>query len=177
MLRSCLILIAATGFAQVALAAELTAPLLPAAKGKIQCYSPDPAHKTCKSMTSYRVGPRGDLESIATVLISSGPQVLMETIAPVEIIEGKVCGAISEHDFLGANISIDGRPADMQQTKQYTRQAAGSAKGLIGRYMCTSFVTDADKVKAKISVDNAPRPDMDQQVVWVALDDGYKIAN
>jgi hypothetical protein len=163
-------------FGQLAQAAELDGPLQPAAKGQFQCLSPDPAHKTCKSMIGYRISSGKVIESIATVLISGSPLVTMDVISAVEISDGRVCGQANGQDVLGANFTVDGRPAEMKQSQQFVQQALATAKPLLGRYICRAYLRDGDTMKAKVNVDGAPRPDMDQAVSWVSLDEGYKVS-
>jgi hypothetical protein len=170
-----LLAVALAGLAMPACAADFEAPLLPAAKGRMQCYSPDAAHKTCKSMAGFRISSHGGIENIATVLISGSPPVMMESITPVEITGGKVCSQVSERDFQSANITVDGRPADLRQAQQYVHQAMSAAKNLIGSFVCVSFVTEGDAVKAKTTINGTAKPDLDQPVIWVTLDDGYKV--
>jgi len=168
--------VAIAGFSLPAAAATLEAPLDLAAKGRMQCFSPDPVKKTCKSMAGYRIGRNGNIEDIATVVVSGSPLVIMESISPVEITDGKVCGRVREQDFANANFSTDGMPADMKQTQTLAHAAVLAAKQLLGRFICTAYVSDGDSVKAKSTVDGTPRPDMEQAVIWVSLDDGYRIA-
>lgn len=170
------IVVVAAGLSVPALGAEFTAPLLPAAKGKLQCFTPDPVKKTCKSMSGYRITADGVIESIATTFISSGPLTTMETISPVEIRDGKVCGEIREHDLLTANFTSDGRGVDLKQSQVMARQAAMASKSMFGRTVCMSFAMEGDVYKAKVMIDSTPRPELDQPVSWVVLGDGYRVA-
>jgi len=175
MLRFGIVIVAAS-LAAPALAADFTPPLLPAAKGKVQCYSPDPVKKTCKSTVGYRMTSDGGIESISTTVVSNPPLTIMETIAEVEIRDGKVCGAVNEHDILAANFSAEGRGIELKQAQTMAHQALQASKSLLGRFLCTAFGMDGDVYKAKVAIDGAARPDMDQPVAWIALDDGYKMA-
>jgi hypothetical protein len=175
MLRFGIVLVFA-GWALPAFGADFTAPLLPAAKGRVQCYSPDPVKKTCKSITGYRIDANGTIESIATTVVSNPPLTIMETIAQVEIRDAKVCAEVREHDILASNFSAEGRGMDLKQTQSMARQALSASKSLLGRSVCTSFAMDGDVYKAHVQVDSSPRPELDQPVAWVALDDGYRIA-
>jgi len=174
MLRFWLVL-AIAGFAQNAGAAQLDGPLEPAAKGQMLCVGVDAAKKTCRSTVGYRINASGAVESITSVAISGGPLVTMETIATVEVRGNRMCSLVSTSDVQGANFTVDGRSAEMKQSAQYAHQALEIAKPLLGRFVCTAFVKDGEATKTKTHVDGTARPEMDQTVAWIALDDGYKI--
>ena len=167
--------VAVVGLTQPALADDLGPPLKPANKGRVQCYSPDPVKKTCKSISGYRMTEKGAIESIATVLVTGSPLVTMETITTIEIVEGRLCSQAKGQDIQGSNFTVDGRAAEFSQSRQLVKDALTASRSLLGRIVCTAFVTDADTVKAKVSVDGALRPDLEQPVIWVSQDDGYKV--
>jgi len=174
MLRFWLVL-AIASLAQTARAVELDGPLEPAAKGQFLCLGPDAAKKTCRTTIGYRIASNGAIESISLTAVSAVPLVTMETITTVEIRNNRVCGQVSGQDLQGANFSVDGRSAELKQSAQYVRQALDNAKPLLGRFVCTAVVHDGDVVKTKTHVDGAARPDLDQPVAWVTLDEGYRV--
>jgi hypothetical protein len=64
-------------------------PLEPALAGRVQCYEPNEAKKTCRALASYlrTGGPR--YPNTALVLIAA--TVTLETTTPVEVKAGAVC--------------------------------------------------------------------------------------
>src|SRR3954462_1704587 len=89
-----------------AYAAELPDPIAPAASGQLQCYVPDTTRKICASLAGYRANPNGGIDNIATVLLSKMPVVTMETVSPVEIKMGQVCGKIRRQDLDVAKFTV-----------------------------------------------------------------------
>src|SRR3954465_9365342 len=109
------LVIATAGIISAVNAAEMPDPIAPAASGQVQCYMPDTARKTCASIAGYRRNASGAIENTATVLISKDPVVTMETVSPVDIKMGQVCGKIRRQDLDAAKFTLGGRPLDAQQ--------------------------------------------------------------
>jgi hypothetical protein len=92
-------------------AATLPPPLGPAAAGELQCYVPNLAKKTCQLIAAYARGEAGTIQNVATAMVSADPFIVMTTIAPMQVRDGRVCGAVRAEDFATATFTIGGRPA------------------------------------------------------------------
>lgn len=156
--------------------ASVDSPLLPAAQGQLQCYAPDVARKTCRSLAAYKDGANGTIDNIAIVLISQNPQIIMTTVSPVAIKANQVCGPVRPQDIDTASFQLDNRPADTAQTSTLRQQMQSAMKGLFGREICTAYGHDGGSLLAKVTVDGVPQPTMGQRVIWVSPSDGYKVS-
>ena len=156
--------------------ATLPDPIAPAATGKLQCYMPDVAHKTCNSLAGYKIGPDGAIQNTARVLISKSPVITMETISPVAVKAGKVCGVVREQDIENANFTTADHALDVKQVIQLREQMKTAFKPIFNHELCTRYVTDGDGFTANATMDGQALPGGEQHVIWVAPDDHYKVA-
>jgi hypothetical protein len=157
------------------LAAGLSGPLAPAAKGQAQCFGPDPLHKTCQALSVYKASKEG-LTDTATVLISETPVITMTTVAPVHIVGDRVCGPVRPEDIAAASFSVSGKPADAAQISALSGDLAKAMKDLFGHEICVAFVPDGDSLLATSFMDGAPQAGPRQKAQWVSLSDGYQVA-
>ena len=95
---------------------SLDSPIAPAAQGQLQCYTPDVARRTCRSLAAYKSKANGAIDNIAIVLISQSPSISMTTVSPVVIKANQVCGLIRPRDIDAARFALGDRPADPAQT-------------------------------------------------------------
>ena len=149
-------------------------PIAPAAAGKLQCYSPDTVHKTCSSLASYRTNTNGTIDNTATVLVSRNPVLTMETISPIEIRAGKVCGRMREHDIDAAKFAIGGQELDAKRADTLRKQLKIAYKDVFDHEICTAYVPDGGTLVAKATMEAARMPE--QRVKWVSPNDGYKVS-
>lgn len=167
-----LMLVAATLPTQAVPTAD---PLAPAASGMLQCYAPDTARHVCQSLAGYRKRADGSYDNAATVMLSPSPLVIMETMTPVTVDAGAVCGAIRTQDIDAAVISVNGQKlSDADAATARSRIATGMA-ALIGKRICTTYVLDGAQLVAKATIDGEAQPAMDQKVIWVAPTDGFHV--
>lgn len=158
-------------------AATFDPPLQPAADGKMQCYAPDTAKKTCQSLAAYRPGDKGGIDNIAIVLVSKDPVITMRTVSPVTVKAGQVCGPIRLEDLQNAVFTIADQPADADQTAKLRQGIADAMKDAIGKEVCTGYVPgQAGAFTAKAFIGGVAQPADDMDVIWVAPSDGYKVA-
>ncbi|HEX4097488.1 MAG TPA: hypothetical protein VHX64_12215 [Caulobacteraceae bacterium] len=75
-------------------AQPLPEPIAPASQGKSQCYEPDTAAKTCRSIAKYQRGPKGEILNPALVMISAQPLIAFASTTKVEV-KGGQCAAWS----------------------------------------------------------------------------------
>ena len=160
-------------------AAEFRDPIGPAASGQLQCFAPDTARKTCTSLAGYRGNANGGIENVATVLMAKNPVVTMQTVSPVEIRMGQVCGKLGRQDIETAKFTLNGRPVDEQQAAQFRAQLlmVMAANNALDHEVCTAFVNQGGGIIAKAVIDGMPAPaSADQQVMWVSPSDGYQVS-
>jgi hypothetical protein len=156
--------------------ASLDSPIAPAAQGQLQCYTPDVARRTCRSLAAYKSKANGAIDNIAIVLISQSPSISMTTVSPVVIKANQVCGLIRPRDIDAAKFALGDRPADPAQTATLRQQMQSAMKGFFGHEICSTYVPADGSLLAKVTVDGASQPTMDQKVIWVSPTDGYKVS-
>ena len=154
--------------ASVLAAALATDPLAPAWSGQVQCYSPDSDRRQCSSIGAYRHAPDGKILNEAIVGISKSPNIIMTTVAEVQVKQGLICGVVSSKDVEGSVFSVEGNPASNEQAVVLRQQMTAAMQPLFGRQVCVSAVGEA-------SVDGARVPQMDQRVSWVPAEAGYTV--
>lgn len=151
-------------------------PIAPAATGKLQCYMPDVSHKTCNSLAGYKTADDGAIQNTALVLISKNPVITMETVSPVAVKAGKVCGVVREQDVENAKFATADRPLDAKQVGPLREQMKMTFKAIFNHEMCTKYVADGDGFIATATMDGQALPGGQQRVIWVAPGDHYKVA-
>ena len=159
-----------------AVAAEFPDPIGPAASGQLQCYMPDAARKTCNSLAGYRSNANGGIDNFATVLLSKMPVLTMQTVSPVEIKMGQVCGKIRKQDIDVAKFTLGGQPVNEQQAAQLRAQLLMAFQNVFDHDVCTGYVNQGGNLIAKAVIDGMPAPaSADQPVMWVSPSDGYQV--
>ena len=150
-------------------------PLAPAASGMLQCYAPDTARHVCQSLAGYRKRADGGYDNAATVMLSRSPLVIMETMTPVTVDAGAVCGAIRTQDIDAAAISVNGQKLSDADAAAVRSRIATAMAFLVGKRICTAYVPDGAQLIAKATIDGEAQPAMDQKVIWVAPTDGFHV--
>lgn len=156
--------------------ADVADPLAPAGSGQVQCYRPDRARKTCRSLAAYRAVAGGGYVNAATLPISPDGVVTLTTETPVRVVAGAVCGAIRAEDIARGTINAGGSAVTREQAEPLLAQIAGMLAGLIGREICTRYepAPDGDLI-ARVTIDSAEQPGQTQRVAWVGAGEGYRI--
>ena len=157
--------------------ADAAGPLAPARSGQVQCYRPDRARKTCRSLAAYRAAPGGDYVNAATIPISPDGVVTLTTETPVRVVAGAVCGALRAEDVARGTVIAGGTAVPPEQAAPLLAQIADLMSGLIGRQICTRYeAAPAGDLLARVTIDGAEQPEATQSVAWVGADEGYRIA-
>ena len=150
-------------------------PIGPAKDGLVQCYAPDTARKTCRSIGAYAAQPDGRILNTAVVLISPSPLIIMQTASPVQIKAGAVCGQITQADLDHATFTYEGAPLDGDRAAPLRQALSSAMTPLFNHEVCTSYAADGEALSGQVSIDGQRKPDMDQKVVWVSPSE-YKVA-
>ena len=156
--------------------ARTAGPIAPSSLGKLQCYAPDVARKTCQSLASYRPNPKGGIDNVAVVLVASKPPIAMQTVSPVDVREGQVCGVVRPEDFQSAEFTTDGQPVDPEQAAVLREKVLTAMKTYVGHEICTTFVPSGGSLLAKESIDGVADPTLDERVIWISPSDGYTVS-
>lgn len=154
--------------------APVASPLAPAKLGRLLCYSPDQALKTCAAMTAYGFPADGKILNRAQVVITPSPFIVMTTLTTVTVRGPAVCGRME--GAAEATFTIDGKPADEATTADLRGQIAGAFTAFDGVEVCTTYVPFREGFMANVSIGGAPRPDLNQPVIWVEFNDGYVVS-
>jgi hypothetical protein len=167
--------------ASIALAAAAPAaapnPLAPAAQGKVECYTPDTAKKTCKSLAAYRPKADGGYDNMALAMLQANPLITMQILSPVRVKNGQVCGPVRDQDIDGARFAINGGAATLEQSAQLREQVRTRMARLKGGEVCTLYLPAPNGMRIARAIENGkPRPELDQKVIWVTEADGYRVA-
>jgi hypothetical protein len=148
-------------------------PLGPARHGEAQCYAPDRTRKTCRSLAYYDARATSSYDNRAIVLVSTEGPVTLETITPVVVRAGAVCGAIRVNDIQSGKLIVSGRQLTVDEARPLLGRLAEAMTPIIDKEICTTYVPKDGALVAHATVDGTPRPDMDQLVEWVKPSDGY----
>ncbi len=155
---------------------NLPNPLAPALNGDLQCYQPNETTKTCASIAAYRSIDSTHYSNPAVVLLSKAGPITLETITPVEVVGDAVCGAITAKVLAAGKIQVAGKPLGEKDAIPLLAQIAESMGPLIGKQICTKYVSTTSGLTAKVSIDGVYTPAMDQRVKWVRPAEGYIVA-
>lgn len=151
-------------------------PLAEAHAGKLQCYRPDTARKTCAALSGYVFDNAGGITNNAEVLLSPQPLLVMRTSSPVVIKGEAVCGPVRQEDIETAQILLNGDVLSEDKAAGVRAQILGAYQGQVGKEVCTTYVPSGDRLSAQVTVDGVPNPAFTQEVIWVSAGDGYKVS-
>jgi hypothetical protein len=152
-------------------------PLAPARAGMVQCYAPDTAAKTCRSIAGYTQQADGSYLNTAKVLIAPDQRITVETVSSVRIKNGAVCGIVLRKDLLAGKVSVGGTvmPPDRAGTLLSRIAGALEPSGMLDKEICTAYIPDGDGLRAEVTLGGVARPDFAQTVIWVGANDGYSV--
>ena len=163
-------------WAILAVAAPYPDPIAPAADGKVMCFRPDAARKTCASTGGYTDNGDGTFTNVGTMLISARPVTVVQVRTLATLRDGAVCGAIHAADISAATVTVDGTtlsPEDAQPILD--RLLATVFSGIVDYQVCTTYVSRGGQLMSKASLNGQPFG-IDAVVKWVAPGDGYRVA-
>jgi hypothetical protein len=172
---TCLSLLAIAVCLPARAAAVLDGPLMPAAHGQFQCYTPDSAKRTCQTLSSFALNGEGRIENTARVLISQKPPVVMTTVTPVIIRGPQVCGPVRPEDIDAATFTVDYKPATPQQAATFSAVIKASMATSFGQVVCTAYVPDGDTLVTRVMINGQPQPGS-QKLIWIPAIAGYTVS-
>lgn len=149
-------------------------PLAPARAGKLQCYSPSAATKSCRSLASYAFAADGSIANRAEVLLAPQVGLVMTTVSPVTVKNGAVCGMLG--DLSDAEFVMNGQPAAPQVADSIRERLGPVRAPMMGKEICTVYRPDGDGFITEATIGGQPTPPgAAQKVIWVAPSDGYGV--
>lgn len=151
-------------------------PLAPAVAGRLQCYAPDRAKRTCQSLASYVPNSAGGFDNTVLVVISVDPLITHETVTPVTVKQGAVCGYIRPEDLRRGVMRREGKPLTAGQAKPLLDQIERALTPMLNREVCTQYVPSGDHLIARGTLDGVKDGLPDVDVIWVSPEEGYRVA-
>ena len=100
----------------------------------------------------------------------------METVSPVYVKAGQVCGKMRERDIDTAKFTNGHDALDAAQAEQLRQQLKAALKDVLNHEICTKYVPEGDNLIAKGTVDGVPMSGKEQHVIWVSPGDLYHVA-
>lgn len=161
--------------ATMAVASSYPDPLAPAADGKMQCYTPNAERKTCRSIGAYSANGDGTFTNTATILLSSEPVIVMESLTPVSIKAGAVCGTLKAEQVAAARLTMNGKALPAEEAQPILTQISTAMQNVFGKEICTTYVPSGEDFVTKVTIDGAASWGNDT-VKRVAPGDGYTVA-
>ena len=151
-------------------------PLKPATiEGKVQCFSPNIARRTCQSMARYR-GNGSYYVNEATILIESMERTTMRISNPVRVVNDAVCAVLQPADVAGAVIVRDGVVVSRDLAKPILALVATEMASVMRRETCTRFSAAPTGFVAKVSINGVYQPALDRPGIWVSPAEGFTVA-
>ena len=128
-------------------------PLRPATiEGKVQCFSPNVARRTCQTIVQYRALTNVAFINTATVLINSQPGMTMRVSTTSRVVNDAVCGTMMPGNLADATLYRDGAVVPRDVARPILAKVATEMAPLMGRETCTRFAATATGFVAKVSI-------------------------
>jgi hypothetical protein len=151
-------------------------PLAKADEGFVQCYEPNDLAKTCRSIAAYKNDGDGIWDNIAVVLLAPTQPITLETVTPVRVKNGAVCGYIRNDDILKGKLRISGQLIPDEKAASILGKVAVGMAPLMHKEICTEYVQRPNGLIAKARIEGGTPEIPDQGVKWVLPSDGYRVA-
>ena len=143
----------------------------------MQCYEPDFASRTCRSLASYE-RQDGVWLNTAVVLLARSPTITLETVNPVEVRNSAVCGYLSDPAQLrSAKIRVNGRLLPAEEAAPVLKAVSENRPSWALEEICTWYYRHGNGFIARATVGGEAGLVDDQFVTWVAPDEGYVVAS
>jgi hypothetical protein len=156
--------------------AQTADPLAPAREGRLQCFEPNVAAKTCQSISGYTFQANGVIDNPAQVLINPSPAIIMYITSPVAVRNNAICGPFAAADLQRATFTVGGAAANDADTADIRSALTQQLAPMIGRETCMTLTPDGDGFRAETTIGGTPQPQQTQRVIWIGANDGYRVA-
>lgn len=152
-----------------------TDPVSATAQGRIECYQPDTAAKTCAAISTYERSATGVITNVAKVAYAKSPLAVLETRQTVVVKDGAICGRIDPYDLARGTVSIDGEPATSSVDQKLKAGVGKAMAPLIDQMVCTRYLPEGGRLRTKVTVNGNDTPALSQPVAIVD-GIGYRLA-
>ncbi|RYG17943.1 MAG: hypothetical protein EON96_05805 [Caulobacteraceae bacterium] len=162
----------------LAAAPQDAGPLEPGRAGKLQCYGPDVAAKTCTAIGGYRFDPDGSIWNIARNQISAAPAVVLHATGRVYVKDGAECARSENREEEITGIDVGGTPLEGEQLNAVRQQIAANIGAVLGNgEFCSTYTPNPDgTMRASVTVDGVARPEFESTVLWIEPTAGWTLA-
>jgi hypothetical protein len=153
-------------------------PLEPGRSGKLQCYGPNVAARTCTAIGAYRFDPDGTIWNDARNQINATPAVILHATGKVYVKDGAECARSENRAEEITGIDVDGTPLQGDQLNAARQQIAANISAVLGDgEFCSTYHPNPDgSMRATVTVDGVARPEFESTVLWIEPDAGWTVA-
>lgn len=153
-------------------------PLEPGRSGKLQCYGPNVAARTCTAIGAYRFDPDGTIWNDARNQINASPAVVLYATGKVYVKDGAECARPLNRAEEITGIEVDGTRLEGAQFEGARQQIAANISAVLGDgEFCSTYAPNADgTLKAAVTVNGVARPEFESIVLWIEPNAGWTLA-
>lgn len=163
-------------FLTVPASAQTADVLAPAREGRLQCFEPNAAQKTCQTLGSYAFSSGGVISNAADILISPSPAIVMRITSPVTVRENAICGPLTAADIERASFTIAGAPASHDEASEIRAAMTEQLAPMFNVESCLTITQDSAGLRTDTSMGGVPQPHLTQRMIWVGANEGYRVA-
>jgi hypothetical protein len=153
-------------------------PLEPGRAGKLQCYGPNVAAKTCTAIGAYRFDADGTIWNDARNIINASPQIVLHATGKVYVKSGAECAYPLNRAEEITRIDLNGAPLEGAQFTTIRQQIADNISAVLGEgEFCSTYTQNTDgTLKAAVTVGGVARPEFESVVLWIEPNAGWTLA-
>ncbi len=153
-------------------------PLEPGRSGKLQCYGPNVAAKTCTAIGAYRFDADGTIWNDARNMLSASPQIILYATGKVYVKDGAECAHPLNRAEEITRIDLNGTPLEGAQFTTVRQQIADNINLVLGDgEFCSTYTPNPDgTLKAAVTIGGVARAEFQSTVLWIEPDAGWTLA-
>lgn len=153
-------------------------PLEPGRAGKLQCYGPNVAARTCTAIGGYRFQPDGVILNDARNMIGASPAIVLYATGTVYLKDGAECARSENRAEEITRIDVDGTPLEGEQFQTVRQQIAANISAVLGDgEFCSTYHPNPDgSLRATVAINGVERPEFESTVLWIDADAGWTLA-
>ena len=162
----------------IAGASQDVGPLEPGRAGKLQCYGPNVAAKTCTAIGAYRFDADGTIWNDARNMINASPQIVLHATGKVYVKNGAECAHPENRAEEITRIDLNGAPLEGAQFTTVRQQIADNINLVLGEgEFCSTYTPNIDgTLKAAGTITRLARPEFESVALWVEPNAGWTLA-
>lgn len=153
-------------------------PLEPGRSGKLQCYGPNVAARTCTAIGGYRFEADGTIFNDARNQIGAAPAIVLYATGRVYVKDGAECARSENRAEEITRIDVDGVPLQGDQFNTVRQQIAANISAVLGDgEFCSTYHPNPDgSLRADVAINGVARPEFESTVLWIDADAGWTLA-